>query len=235
MNTLLEYREQLLSGVIYTIGVSVVTLLFSTVIGVLLAGLTLSHLPGARLAVTAYVEVFQNIPYLIVVLFFYFGLAEFGVRLSAVQAVVVGLSLYSAAYTAEALRGGISAVSKGELTAARAFGLRESDIFRRLLLPQAVVYALPSLTNQWVRVIKNTTVLAVIGGGDLLYQAYQLAAQTYEVFTFYAFVAVAYWVMIIPLTRLSARAEMLARWRRSQLGIELRPRKSQRAAVGAGR
>lgn len=233
MELLIEYREQLLSGLWTTILVSLITLALSTAIGISLTALNMTGNTVPKRAVWVYIEVFQNIPYLILIFFFYFGLAEFGLRLSGLEAAVVGLSLYSGAYTAEALRGGMGAVSKGELTAARAAGLRESHIFRTLILPQTVVYSLPSLTNQWVRVIKNTTVLAVIGGGDLLYQVYVLAAQTYEVFTFYAFAAVAYWIIIIPLTRASAHAELVAPWRRAQLGKATRDaRNSKRDMAG---
>jgi len=223
MNVLWDYREQLLNGAVTTIWVSILTLFLSTALGLVVAGLANAGGAGHALS-RVYVEIFQNIPYLILVFIFYFGLAQVGVRLSAVQAVIVGLTLYSAAYTAEAIDSGIRGVSDGERRAAVATGMDRLTILRAIVLPQAVVYCLPSLTNQWVRVIKNTTVLAVIGGGDLLYEANLGSAQTYQVFAFYGFVAVAYWILIIPLTRVSARAETVRAWRRAQLGLPTQQR-----------
>lgn len=168
-----------------------------------------------RSAASVYVEVFQNTPYLLVVLFVYDGLAQIGLRFDALQAGIIGLSIYSGAYMAEAIRSGFLAVDRGQWIAARSTGMGFMQVIRLIVMPQAIAYAIPPLTNQWVRLVKNTSVLAIIAGGDLLYQTNQLVSETYIVFPFYLVVAAGYWLLTIPLTRLGEYAERCFAWRRA--------------------
>lgn len=168
-----------------------------------------------RVAAAVFVEIFQNTPYLLVVLFAYDGLAQVGLRFSALQAGIVGLSVYSGAYMAEAIRSGLLAVDRGQWLAARSSGMGFLQVIRLIVMPQAIAYAIPPLTNQWVRLIKNTSVLAIISGGDLLYQTNQLVSATYIVFPFYLVVAAGYWILTIPLSRAGEYIESCFAWRRA--------------------
>jgi len=186
-------------------------------IGIVVVVANASPVHAMRVATRIYVEVFQNTPYLLVVLFVYHGLAEVGLKFSALQAGIIGLSMYSGAYMAEAMRSGILAVDRGQWLAAIASGLGFMQTIRLIVMPQSFAYAIPPLTNQWVRVIKNTSVLAIVAGSDLLYQTNQLVAQTYIVFPFYLMVAAAYLILTIPLTRAGELVEGLFAWRRVSL------------------
>ena len=217
MHALLENRGLLLHGIAVTVKAGVLTLLLSTGLGFVVAAMRMSRQLG--FVARAYVELFQNVPYLILVFLMYYGLPELKITLPAVTAAILGLSLYSSAYIAESLRSGVLAVSGGQLDAATASGLKQREIARSIVLNQALVYSLPAVTNQWSRIIKNTTVLAIVGGEDLLFEAANLSAITFAVFAFYAFAGVAYWLLSIPVTTGSRVVERLIPWRRAELGL----------------
>src|SRR5919201_4296877 len=153
-DVVLQHREVLAEGLLVTIEASVASLVLSTAGGLVLGLADSAPVAALRWCSRVYVELFQNTPYLIVVLFIYHGLATTGLLLTAMQAGVVGLSMYSAAYMAEAIRSGIRAIHRGQWDAARVSGLGYLPTMRRVVLPQGLVYALPPLTNQWVRLVK---------------------------------------------------------------------------------
>lgn len=213
-NVVIQYRAELAQGLVVTAEAAVASLALST-LGGLVVGLAGGAPPKSlRVLSRVYIELFQNTPYLIVVFFMYHGLAHTGILLSALQAGVLGLSLYSAAYMAEAIRSAIRSIHRGQWEAATASGLTYLQSMCFVIIPQGLVYALPPLTNQWVRLIKNTSVLALIAGGDLLYQTNVLVAQTYVVFEFYIFLAAAYLVITVPLSRAAEFVERRIGWRR---------------------
>jgi putative glutamine transport system permease protein len=209
-----QHRDLLAEGLVVTLEASAASLVLSTLGGLVLGLADSAPVSWIRSVARVYVEVFQNTPYLIVVLFMYHGLANAGLLLSPMGAGVLGLSLYSAAYMAEAIRSGIRSIHRGQWDAARVSGLNYLQTMRRVVLPQGLVYALPPLTNQWVRLVKNTSILAVIAGGDLLYQTNLLVAQTYVVFEFYIVVAAVYLVITVPLSRAAEILERRIGWKR---------------------
>ena len=216
-STVVAHRDVLLQGFAVTCLSSFWCLIFSMAIGIAVVVANASPIRVLRVAARVYVELFQNIPYLLVVLFVYEGLAEVGVKLDPLTSGVLGLSMYSGAYMAEAIRSGILAVDRGQWLAAMATGMGFMQTIRLIVMPQALAYAIPPLTNQWVRLIKNTSVLAIIAGGDLLYQTNQLVSETYIVFPFYLVVAASYLVLTIPLARIGELVESCLTWRRVTL------------------
>ncbi|MCL4748299.1 MAG: amino acid ABC transporter permease [Burkholderiaceae bacterium] len=213
MEHVLEHREQLLQGMAVTIETALAILALCTLLGFLVAGARL--VPVTKAVAFAYTEFFQNIPYPILVFFMYYALPEAGVTLDPIMATILGVSLYSSAYVAEALRSGVLAVPKGHLDAGYATGLSRFQVIRSIVLKQAVVYALPSLTNQWCRALRNVSVMAIIGGQEILFEASQLADRTFEVIAFYTIAGVAYWLLSIPITALSGLAERISLRRRT--------------------
>lgn len=113
---------------------------------------------------------------------------------------MLGLTIYTAAFIAEAIRAGIMAVPKGQLEAARSSGLTYSQAMRFIILPQAIKIVIPPLGNQFINLVKNSSVLGIVAGFDLMYQADLVSSQTYVVFDVYIFVALFYLVLTIPLS-----------------------------------
>lgn len=209
-----DNRDLLMAGLRVTVIASVVTVTLSILIGLTVVLARLSPSRSLRAIARLYVDALQNTPYLIVVFFVFFGLPEVGVTLSPLHCGIVGLSAYSGAFFAEAFRAGASAVDWGQWEAFRASGMGYVTGLRFVILPQALVYALPATTFQIVRAIKNTSVLSLVAGGDLLAAANQAVSTTFVVFPFYFFVAAVFLAMIIPLTRISEAIERRVSWRR---------------------
>lgn len=211
----IQYRAEMAQGLLVTVEAAVASLVLSTLGGVVVGLAGSAPVRSLRGASRVYIEVFQNTPYLIIVYFMYHGLGHLGLLLTALQAGVLGLSIYSAAYMAEAIRSAVQSIHRGQWEAASVSGLTYLQAMRFVIIPQGLVYALPPLTNQWVRLIKNTSVLALIAGGDLLYQTNVLVAQTYVVFEFYILLAAAYLVITVPLSRAAEFIERRIGWRRA--------------------
>lgn len=207
-------RQQFVDGFAVTVEVSAISLLLSMALAIAIVLAFQSRIPLLGLLTRAYVEFMQNVPPIIYILFIFYGLPAIGMRLSAVEAGIVGLSLYSSAFMAEAIRSGIKAVDQGQWAAAQSCGLQYVQVMRLVIFPQAVVYALPPLTNQWIRLVKNTSVLAVIGGGDLMYQAVNIADLTFAVFEVFVGVWVAYLIITIPVSRAAQALEKAIKWKR---------------------
>ncbi|NGY87782.1 amino acid ABC transporter permease [Bacillus megaterium] len=184
-----------LEGFKYTIIASLIALVASFVLGTIIAVMRIAPLKIVNVIGTVYVEFIRNIP-LVVIVFLFLLWQE-----SAVQRTgVLGLTIYTAAFIAEAIRAGIMAVPKGQLEAARSSGLTYGQAMRFIILPQAIKIVIPPLGNQFINLVKNSSVLGIVAGFDLMYQADLVSSQTYVVFDVYIFVALFYLVLTIPLS-----------------------------------
>ena len=184
-----------LEGFKYTIIASLIALVASFVLGTIIAVMRIAPLKIVNVIGTVYVEFIRNIP-LVVIVFFIFIVAG----ISGTAAGVLGLTIYAAAFIAEAIRAGIMAVPKGQLEAARSSGLTYGQAMRFIILPQAIKIVIPPLGNQFINLVKNSSVLGIVAGFDLMYQADLVSSQTYVVFDVYIFVALFYLVLTIPLS-----------------------------------
>ncbi|MDR1570616.1 MAG: amino acid ABC transporter permease [Oscillospiraceae bacterium] len=160
-----------LRGYGQTLLISFWGLVFALLIGIF-AGIALT---GKRRAVVAalrgYMSFFQNTPLMIQIFLYYNVLPKTGVRLSVFTVGVLGLALYTGAYVADIVASAIRAVPLGQTEAALSQGMSDSQTLWYVILPQAVKVGLPALTNQAVNLIKNSSIMAVIAGGDLMYIA----------------------------------------------------------------
>lgn len=175
-------------------------LILSFILGVIIAVFRISTVKLLRALGTAYVEYIRNIPLLILVFVFYNGLPSIGVNLDSFMAGGLGLGIYTSAFIAEAIRAGIQSVPKGHVEAARSSGLSYLQTMRFVVLPQAFKIVLPPLGNQFINLVKNSSILGVIAGGDLMYQADSINSETFQTVSVYLFVALFYLLLTIPLS-----------------------------------
>ncbi len=203
-----KFRSLLLSGLAYTLGFTVICIVLGLLIG-LVAGLgRLSRNPLVAAPLRAYVEVFRCTPVLVQLVWFYYALPILtGIELSAVAAATLCLALYGGAFYSEIIRGGIISVDVGQVEAAKAIGMRPHQIMRRIVLPQAFKKMVPPLMNQSIMQLKNTSLLSVLAVPDLLYQGQVIAHEIYRPLETYTFVAVAYFVVLLPVTIWAKRLE----------------------------
>ncbi|WP_061935171.1 amino acid ABC transporter permease [Aureimonas sp. AU22] len=182
----------ILQGVFTTLWLTVVAILAGLVLGF---GLALMRRSSSRiLAVAAggYIWLFRGTPLLVQLIVIYTALPELGLRFNVWQAALIGLSLNEAAYLAEIIRAGIEAVPKGQVRAARALGMREPQIMRSIVLPQALKIIVPPLGNSVNGLLKTTSVTSVISMEELLRRTQVLIQERFEVLELFTVAAIYY-------------------------------------------
>ncbi|MEA1007016.1 amino acid ABC transporter permease [Bacillus velezensis] len=197
---LTENFDMYMGGFLHTLLASFIALAGSFALGVLIAVMRITAFKPLQWIGTAYVEFIRNIPLLLITFVFYFGLPNAGLRLDGFQAGTIALTIYTSAFIAEAIRAGIQTVSKGQMEAARSSGFTYSQAMRYVILPQAVKIVIPPLGNQFLNLVKNSSILGVVAGLDLMYQADLVSSSTLVVFDVYIFVALFYLIVTIPLS-----------------------------------
>jgi His/Glu/Gln/Arg/opine family amino acid ABC transporter permease subunit len=186
--------------------------------GALIALSRTSELRPLRLVSTTYVEVFRNTPLLVQLFFLFFALprlphfeaplvGEVTWLLSPFQAALIGLTLYTTAYTTEALRSGLLSVDRGQTEAARALGLSYMQTRMHVVAPQAFVIAIPLLTSIFSALFRNTAVVSAIGVTELLGAADRIQQQNFQTFELFTVAGVLYLSLTLPLAFASARLE----------------------------
>ena len=203
-----KYRTLLVGGIGYTLMFTVICVLGGLAVG-LVAGLgRLSHNRLITVPLRAFVEVFRCTPVLVQLVWFYYALPVLtGIEMSAPVAAALCLSLYGGAFYSEIIRGGIISTDIGQTEAGQAIGMTRGQVMRRIILPQAFRKMIPPLVNQSIMQLKNTSLLMVLAVPDLLYQGQVIAHDTYRPLEVYTFIAVAYFVMLFPVTLWAKRLE----------------------------
>jgi His/Glu/Gln/Arg/opine family amino acid ABC transporter permease subunit len=199
----------LVQGLSVTLQMTLLAILCSTVVGTLVAVGRASATPAfapARWLLTAYVEFFRNVPLLVQLVFWSFGVFSLPFVRSAVVplnavysnqflAGLAGLTVYTSAYIAEVLRSGMQSVPKGQLEAARSSGFGYWAAMRTVILPQAFRLSFPALANQYIGATKNTSVVMAIGVTDLVFEAQQIEGSTFHAFEAYTTVLIIFVVV----------------------------------------
>jgi His/Glu/Gln/Arg/opine family amino acid ABC transporter permease subunit len=206
------FGRALVSAAAITVEVTVGALAMAVVLGLVFAAVKVSRLPGARLAIDAYVEVFRGIPALTQLFIIYFGLTYVGIRLNPIPAAILGLGLIGAAYCTEIFRSGFGALHHGQREAALAAGMTPAMAMRYVIIPQAWRIVLPPLGNYAIGLLKDTAVCSAIAAPEILYRARNLATETFETPIIYFVAAGIYFALTFPLAR---TVEALERKRRS--------------------
>jgi polar amino acid transport system permease protein len=202
------YRWLILAGLGVTIAYTVGTILFGLVIGLVTGLLRLSRNPMITAPLVAYVEIFRCTPLLVQIVWFYYALpVVLGIDIPAHVAAVLVLSLYTGAFYAEIIRGGVNSIERGQWDAARAIGMRRRQVMRHVILPQAVKRMIPPFMNQSIIQLKNTSLVSTIAVADLLYQGTIITAATYRPLEVYTMVAIIYFLVLFPLTLAAQQVE----------------------------
>jgi len=190
-----------------TIAVSAISLVVMLCISIIVGLIRCSRNRFARTILLGYINFFQNTPLVIQILFMYNVLPRAGVMLSPFACGVVGLSLYTGAFGASIVESAVNAVPPGQREAAYSQGMNYLQMMFHVILPQAVRVALPPLANQCVNMIKNSSTLALIAGGDLMYRADSWASDTLYYPQTFIFTGVLYLVLCLPLSKWSEHLE----------------------------
>jgi len=193
-----------------TILVTVLALTLALILGIVFGVLGTSQWRLAKVVSRIYVEFIQNTPLVIQVFFLYHGLPHMGIMLPVFAVGVLGVGVYHGAYIAEVVRAGINSIHRGQMEAALSQGFSFWGAMRHIILPQASRLVLPPLTNQAVNLIKNTSVLAMVAGGDLMYHADSWSSDNLYYGPAYVVIGLLYLLLCLPLATLTRRLERKA-------------------------
>jgi His/Glu/Gln/Arg/opine family amino acid ABC transporter permease subunit len=217
MNLLLEYQSQLIDGTIMTIKLALTSLVIALFFGLLGAWAKLSHKRLAQRLAGAYTTIVRGVPDLVLILLVFFGgqvtLNSIGattglwgyVEVSQFAAGAGTIGVIFGAYFTETFRGAIMAIPRGQIEAGISCGMRKSLIFRHIIWPQMIRFALPGFTNNWLVQLKTTALVSVIGLQDLVYNAFTAGRSTGQLFTFMA-AAFAIYLLLTGVSDLLLRA-----------------------------
>lgn len=198
----------LLQGLVFTLDVAVVSLVLSLVVGLFVAVARMSSRAPLRAIGFAYVQVFRALSLYVYILLVYFAWpALTGVSFGTQTTAIICLTLLHSAYVSEIYRSAIAAVDRGQYEAAASLGMGRVVAFLNVELPQAFRTALPSLVNQLVDLVKDSSIIATIGAADLMYRTIQLVANTNRSFELYTATALIYLTVIVVLSQLARLLE----------------------------
>lgn len=203
-----------LKGVPITVGVSLLAVLVGVLFGLFIALLKMSNYKILKWPASIYVELFRGTPLIVQALILAYGVpqllqanhVDFTWPYLIIPAIIV-CGLNSAAYVAEVIRGGLQAVDKGQLEAARSLGMSKAMAMRLIIIPQAFRIILPTLGNEFITLIKETAVLSFVGVVEILRRGNLWNSSTFETFPAYIGVAIVYLMLTIPLSRAVAYTE----------------------------
>ena len=198
-----EHRDALAAGTATTFLLTVATMSIAVPCGMVVAALRLYGVAPVRSLATAYVELFRNLPLILVVYWAFYVLPILtGLGLSALATGLAALSLNVTAYNAETFRAGINSIRRGQVEAALALGMSRTQALLRIVVPQALRRVLPVLASTWVSLFKDTSLVSVIAVGELAYVSMQVRAQTFRVLEMLTAMAVIYWLLGYPQAKL---------------------------------
>ncbi len=190
-----ESIPTLLQGLLVTIEISSIGCLIGFSLGTLLAVIGASNIPLLNFFVTIYITIIRGTPMLIQIFFAFYLLPQLGITLPPIWAAIIAIGLNSAAYISQVIKSGIASVSKGQIEAAQVLGFSKIQTARYIILPQAIRVVLPALGNEFITLIKDSSLASIIGVAELTRQGQFIISRTLDVATIFSAVAFLYLVL----------------------------------------
>lgn len=199
----IKYKYYYLTGIKVTILISFLSLIIGCTLGALLSLMKLSRVKILKFISTLYIEIIRGTPMMVQISLVYFGSYVLtGLDVNGFMAALIAVSLNSAAYVAEIIRSGIQSIDKGQREASRSLGISESQTMRHIILPQAIKNILPALGNEFVTLIKETSVASTIGVAELMYASKIVQSSSAQPFNPLIIIAVVYFILTFTLSQL---------------------------------
>ncbi|MDO4814794.1 MAG: amino acid ABC transporter permease [Gemella sp.] len=200
-NFLSEYYQMYIDATITTIQVSFLALVIGLIFGVAICLAKISNVKPLSWLATIYVEIIRNTPILVQIMIIYFALPEVGIKFSPFMSAIIALSINSAAYISEIFRAGINAIDKGQMEAGRSLGLSYAQTMKLIIIPQAFRNSLPALGNEFISLVKESSIVYFVGVTDIMFAANAIKNATYETFGPYIVAAGIYFVITFVLSQ----------------------------------
>ena len=206
-----QYRVWLFEGVVLTLKIAIVSMAFAMILGLLIALLRMSPIWPVRTLASLYISIFRAIPPLVFILWMYYGVTLVtGLNIEAFWSGVICLTLQYAAWLAEIYRAGLQAIDKGQREAALSTGLSRTRAFAKVIWPQAWRIIIPPMANNFVGIIKDSSLIGVIGLNELMRQSQIAVSLTFRPFELYTAAMVIYIVLTLAIARMASFLEQRA-------------------------
>lgn len=197
-----DYRSYFLTGIQYTLLIAAIGVLCGFILGLAVALIRMSKWAVVRFIGHAWVEFLRGTPMLVQLFIIHYGLSSFGINFTPIQSGAITLSINSSAYLAEIFRAGIQGVDRGQGEAARSLGMTRGMSMRHIIIPQAIKSVLPAIGNEFITIIKESSIVSFIGVTELMFQSGAVVGITYDGMTPYLVVAVMYFILTFTFSRI---------------------------------
>lgn len=203
LDLLINNRYYYIVGIKNTLLISFISLIIGTLFGLLISLMRVSKNRFLNLISRAYVELIRGTPIMVQILLVYFAIPDLlKIDVNAFSAGLIAVSLNSAAYVSEIIRSGIQSIDKGQMEAGRSLGLTERQTMRTIIIPQAIKNILPALGNEFVTLIKETSIASTIGVAELMFGTKKVQANTYQGVTPLVWATLFYFIMTFTMSNL---------------------------------
>ena len=202
-----SFSKIFISGIVITLPLALVSFIIAMLIAIVCAMIQYAKVPVVKNIVQFYIWIFRGTPMLVQLFIMYFGMQSIGVRISAITATIIVFSLNTGAYCAETIRGSIESVPQGQMEAGYCVGMSYMQIMMHIILPQAFRSAFPSLFNNLISLVKDTSLAANITVTEMFMQTERIAGRTYQFMQLYIEVALVYLIFCTVLTWLQSWGE----------------------------
>lgn len=198
----------IIAGIKITLSYSIIAVLFGILIGAIIAIMYMSPYPVLNLIAKFYISIIRGTPLLLQLSIFYYALPQLiGLKLSAFTAGIMAFSINSSAYVAEIIRSGVMAIDRGQFEAAQSFSISYYDTMKDIILPQAIKNTIPALLNEVINLVKESSLVAVIGEADIMRRATIQSMENFSYFGPLLVAGVCYYVLVLILSYFSQKLE----------------------------
>lgn len=197
-NFLLEYFPFYIEGIKVTLLLSLLTVIFGTILGLIICILKLSKYKILKSIATIYVEIIRGTPLIVQLIIIHYG---FNLNITELTSATIALSINSAAYISEIIRAGIISINKGQMEAARSLGMNHFQSMKLIIIPQAIKNILPALGNEFIVLIKESAIVSYIGLADIMYKANQIRSITYLTLEPLLVAAIIYFIITFTISK----------------------------------
>ena len=202
-----KYAPYFIKGIELTLVITIFSVLIGVILGTILALMRLSSHLALKIPAICYIELIRGTPQMVQILFVYFGIGAIIQNMSALLAGIIAIGLNSGAYVAEDIRSGINSLPVGQAEAARSLGLSKAATYRYVVIPQAIKNIWPALGNEFITLLKDSSLVSIIGVAETMYQTQLVQTSTYQgVFPLVVAMAI-YFIMTFTLTRILSYME----------------------------
>lgn len=209
---IVEYIPLYVEAAKLTLGIGLVGIVLSLIVGLLVAVIQYFKVPILRQIAAGYIELSRNTPLLVQLFFLYFGLPKIGISISSEGCAIIGLCFLGGSYMAEAFRSGIESVEKNQEESALALGYTPKQVIRYIVLPQALSVSVPALCANTIFLMKETSVFSVVALADLMYVAKDLIGLYYKTDEALLMLVIAYLILLLPISILASVLERRLRY-----------------------